>query len=494
MVISDQEKCWPRKGTMTPTGTQSPLADQTYAVPLIQPDLRREEAIQQVADALQHLQKVSGDIFSRISQRVELSRSQLQAIGERVSLAQAKIEKIKGSKKAIKVFSSAKYPAPERLQEYSSIFTGAQDPGLQRRARHRVQSKHRPLDEQALQEKLKYFPVCVSTKPEPEDEAEEGLGGLPSNISSVSSLLLFNTTENLYKKYVFLDPLAGAVTKTHVMLGAETEEKLFDAPLSISKREQLEQQVPENYFYVPDLGQVPEIDVPSYLPDLPGVADDLMYSADLGPGIAPSAPGTIPELPAFHTEVAEPFKPEDGVLAVPPPPPPPPPAPALLVSALPPPPPAQTVAPLGQPAREDDSGGASPSVQGAPKEVVDPSGGRATLLESIRQAGGIGKAKLRSVKERKLEKKKQKEQKQGAARPAREGSFLLLEPARWSCPLYARRGQSLCHSNCKSLLRLCQLSRKRAGTWDVFRDGDLAKSCFSRPLRLWITSAVNPHG
>ena len=52
---------------------------------------------------------------------------------------------------------------------------------------------------------------------------------------------------------------------------------------------------------------------------------------------------------------------EDGVLAVPPPPPPPPPAPALLVSALPPPPPAQTVAPLGQPAREDDSGGVSPS-------------------------------------------------------------------------------------------------------------------------------------
>nr|XP_014337673.1 PREDICTED: LOW QUALITY PROTEIN: WAS protein family homolog 1-like [Bos mutus] len=175
--------------------TQHSLAGQTYAVPLIQPDLRLEEAIQQVADALQYLQKVSGDIF-----------------------------------------------APERLQEYGSIFMGAQDPGLQRRPRHRIQSKHRPLDERALQEKLKFFPVCVNTKPEPEDEAKEGLGGLPSNISSVSSLLLFNTTENLYKKYVFLDPLAGAVTKTHVMLGAETEEKLCDAPLSISRREQLERQ------------------------------------------------------------------------------------------------------------------------------------------------------------------------------------------------------------------------------------------------------------
>ncbi|XP_063641441.1 putative WAS protein family homolog 4 isoform X1 [Pan troglodytes] len=363
---------------------------------------------------------------SRISQRVEQSRSQVQAIGEKVSLAQAKIEKIKGSKKAIKVFSSAKYPAPERLQEYGSIFMGAQDPGLQRRPRHRIQSKHRPLDERALQEKLKYFPVCVSTKPGPEDDAEEGLGGLPSNISSVSSLLLFNTTENLYKKYVFLDPLAGAVTKTHVMLGAETEEKLFDAPLSISKREQLEQQVPENYFYVPDLGQVPEIDVPSYLPDLPGIANDLMYSADLGPGIAPSAPGTIPELPTFHTEVAEPLKADlqDGVLTAPPPPPPPPPAPEVLASAPPLPP--STAAPVGQGARQDDSSSsASPSVQGAPREVVDPSGGRATLLESIRQAGGIGKAKLRSVKERKLEKKKQKEQEQ--VRATSQGGDLMSD-------------------------------------------------------------------
>ncbi|XP_072510156.1 WASH complex subunit 1 isoform X2 [Notamacropus eugenii] len=417
------------RGTMsTMTQTHYPEG-QAYSVPLIQPDLRREEAIQQVADALQYLREVSGDIFSRISQRVETSRSQLQVIGERVSLAQAKIEKIKGSKKAIKVFSSAKYPAPDRLQEYNSIFAGAQDPGSQRRLRHKIQSKHRPLDERALQEKLKYFPVCVSTRPQPEDEAEEGLGGLPSNINSLSSLLLFNTTENLYKKYVFLDPLAGAVTKTHVTLGTETE-KLFDAPLSISKREQLEQQVAENYFYVPDLGQVPEINVPSYLPDLPGIADDLMYSADLGPGIAPSAPGTIPELPTFNTELAEPFKPEldgDTPVAPPPPPPlppPPPPAPVVLVSAPPPPPLPQLTS--AQPASEDNSS-MSPSgaVHIPPKEVVDPSSGRATLLESIRQAGGIGKAKLRSVKERKLEKKKQKEQEQ--VRATSQGGDLMSD-------------------------------------------------------------------
>lgn len=46
-----------------------------------------------------------------------------------------------------------------------------------------------------------------------------------------------------YKKYVFLDPLAGAVSKTHVALETETEEKLFDAPLSITERGQLDRQV-----------------------------------------------------------------------------------------------------------------------------------------------------------------------------------------------------------------------------------------------------------
>ncbi|KAG8431940.1 hypothetical protein GDO86_019172 [Hymenochirus boettgeri] len=176
---------------------KSSVESQAYSLPLIQPDLRREEAIEQITDTLQHLQSVSNDIFSRILQRVETNKSQLQRINNRLSLAQAKIQRIKGSKKAIKVFSSAKYPAPERLQEYTSIFSGAEDGQLERKPCYKIQSKHRPLDEEALLEKLKYFPVYVNTRGQEEDRAEEGLGSLPRNINSVSSLLLFNTTENL---------------------------------------------------------------------------------------------------------------------------------------------------------------------------------------------------------------------------------------------------------------------------------------------------------
>ncbi|XP_069759792.1 WASH complex subunit 1 [Narcine bancroftii] len=386
---------------------------QVYTVPIIQSDLRREEAIHQISDALQYLQKISNDVFTRVSQNVESNQTRLRSISERINLAQAKIKKIKGSKKATKVFSSAKYPAPDRLQDYVSIFTGVDESTLQKRPRYKIHSKFKPMDEKAVQEKAKLYPVCLNTKSREDNETEEGLGSLPRNISSISSLLLFNTTENPYKKYVLLDPLSGAVTKTHTALESEKEEKPFDAPLSITKREQLERQTTENYFYVPDLGQVPEIDVPSYLPDLPGIADDLMYSADLGPGIAPSAPGSnMPELPSFNTEPVYTNGPDQQntnlslpSVALPPPnlwtqmnaPPPPPP---------PPPPPVQATS------NQPPDG----IVQGAPQEVVKPSNGRASLLESIRQAGGIGKAKLRNAKTIKMEKKKQKEQEQGGTR------------------------------------------------------------------------------
>uniref|UniRef100_A0A8C6STG5 WAS protein family homolog 1 n=1 Tax=Neogobius melanostomus TaxID=47308 RepID=A0A8C6STG5_9GOBI len=390
------------------------LEGQVYSVPLIQPEVRREEAILQIADALVYLETISTDIFQRVSESVEQNRRQLQSVTDRIRLAQARVDKIKGSKKATKVFSSAKYPAPDRLKDYCCIFSGAADPSSQPRPRHRIQSKIRAFDEKALQEKLLYFPVCVNNKKRSEDETEEGLGSLPRNISSVSSLLLFNTTENLYKKYVFLDPLAGAVTKTHTTLETEKEEKPFDAPLSITKREQLERQAAESYFYVPNLGQVPELVVPMYLPDLPGIADDLSYSADLGPGFAPSGnTHNIPELPAFSSlHCISDFQQQPSAAPPPPPPPPPPeltPSPSVPAGAPPPPPPRPSTR---RPPTDAPRPPASGPVSGAPSEVVQPSDGRASLLESIRNAGGIGKAQLRNVKERKMEKRKQKEQEQ----------------------------------------------------------------------------------
>ena len=55
------------------------------------------------------------------------------------------------------------------------------------------------------------------------------------------------------------------------------DEEIGAAPSTITNPEQLERGNADNYFYMPGLGEVPEIDVPVYLPDLPGVVDDISY-------------------------------------------------------------------------------------------------------------------------------------------------------------------------------------------------------------------------
>lgn len=251
----------------------------TYDVPLIFPGLRKEESIFQMVNALEYLEQVSNDVFSKIEKRVVENRDRISAVDKRVNVAQARIDKIRGSRKAIRVFSSAKYPAPDRLQLYTSLhkFDGMNDkplPGIDNN--YHVVSKFPKADHESIKEKLQFYNVQLNTKQNKGDKSDQGLGGLPKDIPSVSSLLLFNTTENPYKKYVVLDPLEGAITKTRKGLDEE-EENLAAAPVTITNREQMELLGLTNYFYVPNLGDVPELDVPVHLPDLPGIADDLAW-------------------------------------------------------------------------------------------------------------------------------------------------------------------------------------------------------------------------
>ena len=65
-----------------------------------------------------------------------------------------------------------------------------------------------------------------------------------------------------------LDPL-GVVTKTRTAI--EEEEELADAPSTIAQREELQRLQAENYFYMPNIGDVPELAVPEFLPELTGL-------------------------------------------------------------------------------------------------------------------------------------------------------------------------------------------------------------------------------
>ena len=50
----------------------------------------------------------------------------------------------------------------------------------------------------------------------------------------------------------------------------EKDEGPAEAPSTIVGREELVRQNKENYFYMPGMGNVPEIAVPDFLPDLVG--------------------------------------------------------------------------------------------------------------------------------------------------------------------------------------------------------------------------------
>ena len=283
------------------------MTSQVYNVPVVLPALRKEESYRQLVDALEYLDAVATDIFNRVSCRVAESRDQLTTINSRVNVAQAKIDKLRNSSsKATRVFSPPKYPAPERLSETSTVYQEV-NPLLQRVRKTKVGIASRLEEVTREVVASKRHPFLLDTKRKKkvldlrfssdDPEQGEGLGSLPRHLPSVTSLLLFNTSENPYKKYVVLDPLSGAKVKTRDSLNQE-EYSLTEAPVTITQGEELLSGPQDSVMYVPVMPELPELEVPELLPSLPYVAADMFYTADIGKGIAPSlASATVPELP-----------------------------------------------------------------------------------------------------------------------------------------------------------------------------------------------------
>ena len=282
------------------------MSSQVYNVPVVLPALRKEESYRQLVDALEYLDAVATDIFNRISCRVAESRDQLTTINNRVNVAQAKIDKLRNSSsKATRVFSPPKYPAPDLLAETTTVYQDV-NPLLHRVRKTRVEigARLEEVTREVMVAKKHPFLLGHKQKKKPLDlqfssddpEQGEGLGSLPRHLPSVSSLLLFNTSENPYKKYVLLDPLSGAKVKTRDNLGER--EELAEAPVTITQGEELLSGPHDSVMYVPVMPELPELEVPDLLPSLPYVAADMFYTADIGKSIAPSlANASVPELP-----------------------------------------------------------------------------------------------------------------------------------------------------------------------------------------------------
>lgn len=389
------------------------MAVQCYNVPVVLPDLRREESLIQVTEALEYLEAVANDIFNRISNRVGVEREKLAAINTRICVAQAKVDKLRSAtSKATTVFSPPKYPAPKQLEPYRSMFAEV-DRRMKnvRHSRRPVESRIGEVNSEVISAKQNFdvFKQDINAglmnvklrhlKKTPVTEESEGLGGLPEYLPSVTSLLLFNTSDNPYRKYVYTDPLSGHVKKTTKDEIIEQQKTLGEAPASILTGEELGRyQGASDVTYRPKLDALPELEVPSVL-NLPNIADDWLYNADQGPSIAPSLANTL-DLPEIEPSAASDLPPAPSAEVNLPP---------ISGDPPPPPPPPPTGPNIELPSLDLEAGVGLESEEQEPAMSAEDNP-RADLMQAIRKAGGTKNAGLRKATERRMEKKKIKEE------------------------------------------------------------------------------------
>jgi len=424
-------------------------------VPVVYEDLRPAEAILQALEQLEQLGAVVDNVFSRVAGRVSEERSRLEALAARLSTAQAQVTKLYGSSKATTVLSPAKFPVPENEQRFrtrsllastSPIALDAKGTIPFRRAYRLSELVHDPRAPLTSDDPIKYNEYKVQMfadyrEGEPKHcsmiaarnaqhakkeyqaahPQSEGLGRLPEEgVKSVSSLLLFNTAENPYKKYGSFNNLEGWWTgraEVQAALQAQKRERekkateLVAAPETVEHGDEMPIQQRTDFIYRPVLGDLPAMMLPPTLPNLQGVADITWTGLTMDQAsIAPSneiTPQTMPSsgnapidysaqqaaaaaAPAA-TAAAAPPPPQTQLQEIPglpgqyvevsaaaPPPPPPPPPPLTGLSAPPP-----GLAPPTDDGAAAGGDGAPLIPTGAPPEVADS--GHMSLMDAIKQ-------------------------------------------------------------------------------------------------------------
>ena len=230
-----------------------------------------------------------------------------------------------------------------------------------------------------------------------------GLGDPPPTIQSVSDLLLFNTDINVYRSHdTTIDSLNNKIDdedddykhgfKDDTMI-------LSDAPISVTDGDSLPIVALNEIGFKPTLGPVPELQLPSELPEL-SMAANISWGGDAeNPEMATIAPSAMAEaLPDLDFSVGN--ADESGEesskerLSGTPPPPPPPLLPPAAPPPPPPPPPHADVPVAGQPHTQSTlpetpakAPQAETSTPSPPLPAPSTDSGRSALLEQIRNPG-----------------------------------------------------------------------------------------------------------
>jgi WAS family protein 1 len=206
-----------------------------YEIPLVSSNLRPQEMISQMADTLEFLDQVSSDIFARVTQQIQESRTRITNIHKRVEVAQAKIDGLKGSRKATKIFSSSRFPGSFQANS-KSIF-------------HKTSMKFNRTRieydgaESIVDGDMVFYPTHQQNGTRHQT---------PAPPSSVSELLIFNTEDLAFQGQSVSDKSSKSTLRRKHDSEISTDTSIGEAPWSISsQRDQLERSNPLNFSYMP---------------------------------------------------------------------------------------------------------------------------------------------------------------------------------------------------------------------------------------------------
>lgn len=260
--------------------------NKRISIPIIPYGLRQEETIVQIATVLDNIDSLVTNIFQEIERNIHKHREYLISLQKRGKIISAKVDKLAGQNVATTVYSHYKFPSEE--PSFNTLFQLNLEP-VEKKPNVTIQSKFQHAKYNKSLNKLHFFHVKADNDfIEKELIFQQGIGSIPADVNSVTSLLLFNTSENLYQKYVMIDPLA-VVNNSRITIEEEKQKSdIAAAPTSILTDYVFQNKDYFKGFYTPAYEEVPSINVPVDLPDLPGIAGDLKFNYKIQNPTAPS--------------------------------------------------------------------------------------------------------------------------------------------------------------------------------------------------------------
>ena len=187
--------------------TMPEVQQQVWHVPVLPYELRQEQALSLCLSALQYLESATAEVFDRIDSRVSEERSKIGDLSSRIATAKVKVDAVSREEgRATRVMSPAKYPASKVLPRWKHVYQDLTSVDFTPQGIVSDPSGAEPAPSDPRE------PIWLMQRTIRRQAAKvdrDGLGCLPANLRSVSSLLLYNTNKMPYKKLEKHDNLAG---------------------------------------------------------------------------------------------------------------------------------------------------------------------------------------------------------------------------------------------------------------------------------------------